>query len=41
MNDLNAQVDENKRKKKNQPRDTNDLKKEAGRLGFAHLTHSS
>ena len=24
MNDLNAQVDENKRKKKNQPRDTND-----------------
>ena len=41
MNDLNAQVDENKRKKKNQPRDTNDLKKEAGRLGFGHLTHSS
>ena len=41
MSDLNAQVDENKRKKKNQPRDTNDLKKEAGRLGFGHLTHSS
>ena len=41
MKDLNAQVDENKRKKKNQPRDTNDLKKEAGRLGFGHLTHSS
>ena len=41
MNYLNAQVDENKRKKKNQPRDTNDLNKEAGRLGFGHLTHSS
>jgi len=41
MSDLNAQVDENKRKKKNQPRDTNDLKKEADRLGFGHLTHSS
>lgn len=37
MSDLHAKVEENKRKKKNQPRDKDDLKKEADKLGFTHL----
>ena len=38
MSILNAQVEDNKSKKKKEPRDANDLKREAEKLGFGHLT---
>ena len=38
MSILDAQVEDNKSKKKKEPRDANDLKREAVKLGFGHLT---
>ena len=37
MSILNAQVEDNKSKKKKEPRDANDLKREAKQLGYEHL----